>query len=114
MWILFGKGTSSLNSVGHQKIVVLPFSLTTVALNWRLQGDLAGLPSAYSTVLRSSRTTSGLFSTTFNSNWKVNAVVWAIYRLVGVSLASQQSHLVHRRTFSFFCSEVDHAEIHFY
>ena len=70
-----GKDHHLLSSVGHQKIVVLPFSLTTVALNWRLQGDLAGLPSEYSTVLRSSRTTSGLFSTTFNSNWKVNAVV---------------------------------------
>ena len=71
-----------MTSVGQQKSVVLLFPLMALALDWRFWSDLASLPSEYSNVLRSTRTIPGLFGTTFNSNWKTDVVVWAIYRLV--------------------------------
>lgn len=39
-----------------------------------------------------------------NSCWKMN-VLWVIHRLVGVSQASQQSHLVQGRTFDLFSTK---------
>lgn len=63
---------------------------------------MASLLYEYRIVLKSTRTISDLFDTTFNSNWKREVVVWAIYRLVGVSLAPRQSYLLHSGTFSVF------------
>lgn len=71
IWILFGKGPSSVEWCGTPEYLVLPFFLTNLALDWRLQSNLASHPSVYSTVLRSARTISGLFGTTFNSDWKI-------------------------------------------
>ena len=96
---------------GTPEYLVLPFSLTTLALDWRLQSDLASHPSVYSTVLRSARTIPGLFGTTFNSNWKITwfglFIGWWEFPWHHSSPTWFTELLV------FFFSEVDQTEIHF-
>lgn len=76
-----------------------------------VQNDLASLPSEYSMVLRSTKTISGLFGTTFHLNWKEDRCglgqVGEIHWHHGSPTCFTVELLV-------FVTGTDHAEMHSY